>query len=74
MLTARERKEPATKDFPCCALALCVQRDGVPRSERPVIFRRKEPFPGCLMPCPHSWRFVGDISAASTCLPRQSDR
>lgn len=75
MLTAREAiaKEPAKKDFPCCTLTLCVQYDGILRSECPLTFCRKEPFPGHLMPCPCSWRFVWDISTASMCLPRESD-
>ena len=68
VLTAREAiaKEPAKKDLPCCALALRVQSNGIPRSQGMLIFCRKEPIPGRLMPCPCSWRFVWDISAAST--------
>lgn len=65
-------KEPAKKDFPCCTLVLCVQSDGIPRSECTLIFCRNEPFPGRLTPCPCSWRFVWDVPAASTCLPRQT--
>lgn len=66
-------KELAKKDFPCCTLVLCIQCDGIPSSECTSIFCRNEPFPGRLTPCPCSWRFVWDVPAASTCLPRESD-